>query len=110
MAFFYLRSVLVGKYGKIHFRIKEIRVIHDLCTDSQCDHSSSYFLKKVKEIAAAKFCLVHVLTNRVFDCAIGRGFIGTVCQPGLNIGLTTFKDDHVSINIQEQSFGSFDPI
>ena len=93
----YFRQVLIGPYNGIHFRLKEMRIMYDLCTTPSCDHDPDYFLDKLGKIDASKFCLVHVLTKRVFDGAVGRGTYRSICKPNFNIGFTSFRDEIVSV-------------
>ena len=94
----YHSTVLMEKYNNIYFRIKEIRILYDFCTE--CNHTQQVFLEEFTKMDTSTFCLAHIFTFRDFPAGIqGLAYKGTVCSASHNTGFTTFLN-HKVINFQ----------
>ena len=92
----YHSTVLMEKYNNIYFRIKEIRILYDFCTE--CNHTQQVFLEEFTKMDTSTFCLAHIFTFRDFPAGIqGLAYKGTVCSASHNTGFTTFLNHKVII-------------
>ena len=90
----YHSTVLMEKYNNIYFRIKEIRILYDFCTE--CNHTQQVFLEEFTKMDTSDFCLAHIFTFRDFPAGIqGLAYKGTVCSASHNTGFTTFLNHQV---------------
>ena len=100
--FFCFSTVLKESgYNNIYFRIKEIRILFDFCTE--CNQTQRIFLEEFTKMDTSAFCLAHIFTFRDFPAGIqGLAYKGQVCSRSHNTGFTTFLNHKVSI-YSEQS-------
>ena len=82
-------------YNNIYFRIKEIRILFDFCTE--CNQTQRIFLEEFTKMDTSAFCLAHIFTFRDFPAGIqGLAYKGQVCSRSHNTGFTTFLNHKVS--------------
>ena len=95
--FFCFSTVLKESgYNNIYFRIKEIRILFDFCTE--CNQTQRIFLEEFTKMDTSAFCLAHIFTFRDFPAGIqGLAYKGQVCSRSHNTGFTTFLNHKVSI-------------
>jgi len=90
----YHSKVLLNEYNDFYFRVKEIRILFDFCTE--CNHTQRVFLEEFTKIDTSSFCLAHIFTFRDFPAGIqGLAYKGTVCSSSHNTGFTTFLNHQV---------------
>lgn len=90
----YHRTALADRYGDIYFRIKEIRVLFDFCTE--CNQTQAVYLSEFTKMDTSSFCLAHVFTYRDFPAGVqGLAWKGTVCRKRHNTGFTTLLNHQV---------------
>ena len=96
--FFFCFSTVLKEsgYNNIYFRIKEIRILFDFCTE--CNQTQRIFLEEFTKMDTSAFCLAHIFTFRDFPAGIqGLAYKGQVCSRSHNTGFTTFLNHKVSI-------------
>ena len=95
-SFFCFSTVLKESgYNNIYFRIKEIRILFDFCTE--CNQTQRIFLEEFTKMDTSAFCLAHIFTFRDFPAGIqGLAYKGQVCSRSHNTGFTTFLNHKVS--------------
>ena len=92
----YHSTVLMDRYNDLYFRLKEIRILFDFCTE--CNHTQQVFLEEFTKMDTSRFCLAHIFTFRDFPAGIqGLAYKGTVCSSSHNTGFTTFLNHQVNI-------------
>lgn len=92
----YQRTLLTGsKFGRIYFRIKEIRIMFDFCTE--CNQTQEIFLSEFSQhVDTSPFCLAHLFTYRDFPRGVqGLAWKGTLCKDAFNTGFTTLLNNKV---------------
>lgn len=93
----YHSTVLMDKYNDLYFRLAEIRILYDFCTE--CNHTQQVFLEEFTKMDTSRFCLAHIFTYRDFPAGIqGLAYKGTVCSSSHNTGFTTFLNHQVSVS------------
>ena len=98
LSLFFYSKVLLNEYNDFYFRVKEIRILFDFCTE--CNHTQRVFLEEFTKIDTSRFCLAHIFTFRDFPAGIqGLAYKGTVCSSSHNTGFTTFLNHQVSMHI-----------
>lgn len=91
----YFRTIFRSPFQNLYFRIKEIRVLFDFCTD--CNHTQEAYLKAFSDFDFSDFCLAHVFTYRDFPEGVqGLAWKGTVCHGKYNTGFTTLLNHQVN--------------
>ena len=89
------RTVFRGReFGNIYFRVKEVRILFDFCTE--CNQTQKVYLNEFSKMDFSDFCLAHVFTYRDFPLGVqGLAWKGTVCERRYNTGLTTLLNHQV---------------
>ena len=92
------RDVLSAlSYSSFYFRVKEVRIIYDFCSNCNVMKPQTYLERFTKEIDTSGFCLAHLFTYKDFPNGIaGYGWIGKLCSSSHNTGFTTFLNFKVS--------------
>ncbi len=82
------------EFGDIYFRVKEVRVLFDFCTE--CNQTQRIYLREFSKMDFSDFCLAHVFTYRDFPQGIqGLAWRSTFCRRVYNTGFTTLLNHQV---------------
>ena len=99
------RDVLSAlSYSSFYFRVKEVRIIYDFCSNCNVMKPQTYLEKFTEEIDTSGFCLAHLFTYKDFPNGIaGYGWIGKLCSSSHNTGFTTFLNHEVGTYLNNKS-------
>lgn len=98
----YQSTVLRDHFNSLYFRVKEIRILFDFCTE--CNQTQHGYLREFSKMDFSDFCLAHVFTYRDFPAGVqGLAWRGTVCHNSWNTGFTTLLNHGVQAKVPDSS-------
>ena len=61
------------------FELAELRILPELCKDSDCSSDKKTYLAEFSKLDASEFCLAFLLTYQDFEGTLGSAYTGSLC-------------------------------
>ena len=88
----YHRTVFIGEFSNIYFRLRNIEVLYDFC--NHCNQTQKEFLSLFSKFNYHEYCIAILFTYRDFPAGLaGLAWRGTACSETHNTGFITFLNN-----------------
>ena len=67
-----------------NFELAELRILPELCKDSDCSSDESTYLEEFSKMQTSEFCLAFLLTYQDFKGPEGSAYTGSLCAKRKN--------------------------